>query len=89
MKIHIGDTMSIGKGSIYSTSIRQNINTRTSEESEMVGVHDIMLWFYGSNISYNPRDIALKQTYLRKIKVQFSWKRTVGPPAEKEPGTSI
>ena len=39
--------MSLGKGSAYSSSIRQKLNTRSSTEAELVGVNDMMslvLW---------------------------------------------
>ena len=47
MKSHTGGTMSMGKGSVYSSSIRQKLNTRSSTEAELVGVNDMMamiLW---------------------------------------------
>jgi hypothetical protein len=47
MKSHTGGTMSMGKGSIYSTSIKQKLVTRSSTEAEIVAVHDVMpqlLW---------------------------------------------
>ena len=34
--------MSLGKGSIYSTSTKQKLVTRSSTEAEVVGAHDIM-----------------------------------------------
>ena len=39
--------MSLGKGSIYSSSTRQKLNTKSSTEAELVGVSDAMsqiLW---------------------------------------------
>jgi hypothetical protein len=39
--------MSMGKGSTYSTSLRQRLNTTSSTEAEVVGVADVMpmiLW---------------------------------------------
>ena len=42
MRSHTGGTMSLGKGSIYSTSTRQKLNTRSSTEAELVGVDDVM-----------------------------------------------
>ena len=39
--------MSLGKGSIYSTSIRQKLNMKSSTEAELVGMADVMpmlLW---------------------------------------------
>jgi hypothetical protein len=47
MKSHTGGTMSLGKGTIYNTSTRQKLNTKSSTESELVGVNDVMpqvLW---------------------------------------------
>jgi hypothetical protein len=47
MKSHTGGTMSIGKGSAYSTLLRQRLNTTSSTEAEVVGVADVMpmiLW---------------------------------------------
>jgi hypothetical protein len=46
-KGHTGNTMSLGKGSIYSASTKQKLNTRSSTEAEVVGVDDAMpqvLW---------------------------------------------
>jgi hypothetical protein len=47
MKSHTGGAMSLGKGTIYNTSTRQKLNTKSSTESELVGVNDVMpqiLW---------------------------------------------
>ena len=47
MKSHTGTTMSLGKGSIYSTSIRQKLNTKSPTGAVLVGVDDVMpmvLW---------------------------------------------
>ncbi len=47
MRSHTGITMSLGKGSVYSSSIRQKLNTKSSTESELVAVADAMpqiLW---------------------------------------------
>jgi hypothetical protein len=42
MKSHTGGTMSMGKGSVYSTSGKQKLNTRSSTEAEVVAVHDVL-----------------------------------------------
>ena len=42
MKSHTGATMSLGKESVYSTSVRQKLNTKSSTEDELVGVDDVM-----------------------------------------------
>jgi Reverse transcriptase (RNA-dependent DNA polymerase) len=47
MKSHTGGAMSLGKGTIYGTSTRQKLNTKSSTEAELVGVNDVMpqiLW---------------------------------------------
>lgn len=47
MKGHTGGTMSLGKGSAYSTSSKQKLVSRSSTESEVIGVYDVMpqvLW---------------------------------------------
>jgi hypothetical protein len=47
MRSHTGGTKTLGKGSVYSSSIRQKLNTRSSTEAELVAVNDMMsmvLW---------------------------------------------
>ena len=47
MRSHTGGTMTMGKGSIYSTSVKQKLVTRSSTDAEVVGVHDVLpqiLW---------------------------------------------
>ena len=47
MKSHTGGTMSLGKGSVYSTSTHHKINTRSSTEAKHMAVIDVMpliLW---------------------------------------------
>jgi hypothetical protein len=44
---HTGGTMSLGKGSIFSTSTRQKLNSKSSTEAELVGVSAVLsqvLW---------------------------------------------
>ena len=46
-KGHTGGMLSLGKGSIYSASKKQKLNTKSSTEAELVGVDDILpqiLW---------------------------------------------
>jgi hypothetical protein len=42
MRGHTGAMMSLGKGAAYASSTRQKLNTRSSTESELVGVYDIL-----------------------------------------------
>jgi hypothetical protein len=47
MRSHTGGTMSLGKGSVFSGSTRQKLNTKSSTEAELVAVDDVMplvLW---------------------------------------------
>jgi hypothetical protein len=47
MQSHTGSTMSMGTGSIWSSSTKQKLNTRSSTEAELVAVDDMMpqiLW---------------------------------------------
>ena len=47
LKGHTGGVMTLGAGAIYATSTRQKLNTRSSTESELVGIHDVLpqiLW---------------------------------------------
>ena len=43
MKSHTNGTLSLGKGSIYSTSSKQKLVTRSSTEAEVIGVHNIKI----------------------------------------------
>ena len=42
MKGHTGGTLSLGKGSVYSTSTKQKLVARSSTESKVIGVHDVL-----------------------------------------------
>jgi hypothetical protein len=47
MKGHTGAALSLGKSVIYWESTKQKLNTRSSTESELVGIHDVLpqiLW---------------------------------------------
>jgi hypothetical protein len=47
MKGHTGGVLSMGQGAVYSTSTRHRLVTRSSTESELVGIHDVLpdiLW---------------------------------------------
>ncbi len=42
MRSHTGGVITLGKGSVYSTSTRQKINMKSSTESELVGLSDVL-----------------------------------------------
>jgi hypothetical protein len=47
MKSHTGGVMSMGTGAAYSASKKQKLNTKSTTESELVGIDDILpqaLW---------------------------------------------
>ena len=47
MRSHTGATLTMGKGSVFSMSTKQKINTKSSTEAELVGVDDgmpMVLW---------------------------------------------
>jgi len=86
MRSHTGGTMSLGKGSIYSASVRQKLNTKSSTEAELVGVDDMMsmvLWTrqfmegqgydISTNVVYQDNTSAI---LLEKFGQQSSTKRT-------------
>ncbi|KAI2499082.1 Reverse transcriptase (RNA-dependent DNA polymerase) [Fragilaria crotonensis] len=66
MKGHTGGMMTLGKGTMYGTSTRHKINTRSSTESELVSVHDIMpqvLWtrYFLEAQGYDVKDSVIHQ----------------------------
>jgi hypothetical protein len=42
MKSNTGGMTTMGKGVVYGTSTRQKLNTRSSTEAELVGMHDVL-----------------------------------------------
>jgi len=40
MKSHTGSTFSLGKGAIFSDSMKQKVNSRSSTEAELISVDD-------------------------------------------------
>jgi len=62
MKSHTGATMTLGKGSASSYSLKQKVNARSSTEAELIGVDEIVskiLWtkkflkYQGFEAKYN------------------------------------
>ena len=71
MKSHTGGTMSLGKGSIYSTSVQQKLNTKSSTEAGLVGVDDVMPQIIWTSTSWKIRDTAYtNRRYTRTTKVR-------------------
>jgi len=47
MRSHTGGIMTLGSGGVYAVFAKSKLNTRSSTESELVGLHDVMpqiLW---------------------------------------------
>ena len=47
MKSHTGGALIMGKGAVYSTSVKQKLNVKSSTEAELVGADDVLsqvLW---------------------------------------------
>jgi hypothetical protein len=64
MRSHTGGTMSLGNGSIYSTSVKQRIVTRSSTESEVVGVHDVLPQIIWTNNFLREQGVVVNETVL-------------------------
>ena len=86
MHIQTGGTMSLGKGAIIITSIKQKMNTKSSTETELIAADDLMphiLWtkYFLNWQGYNSKDTILYQDnksaiLLEKNGKKFSSKRT-------------
>ena len=66
MKSHTGAAVSMGKGMIYAMSNKQQINTRSSTEAELVGVNNAIgmaLWIrqFMQEQGYNVTDNVIYQ----------------------------
>ena len=86
MKSHTGATMNMGQGAAYNQSSKQKLNTRSLNESELVGTHDVltqMIWsrhfveaqgyYLKDNICHQDNGSSMK---LEKNGKRFSTKRT-------------
>lgn len=83
MRSHTGGTMSLGKGSVYSTSIRQKLTTKSSTEAELVGVADVMpqiLWtrYFLEAQGYNTKASMLYQDNMSAILLEKNGRASSG-----------
>jgi hypothetical protein len=80
MKGHTGGTMSMGKGSIYSVATGQKLVARSSTESELIGVHDVMpqiLWTsYFLQAQGQKTDTLLYQDNMSSILLEKNGRRS-------------
>jgi hypothetical protein len=66
LKGHTGSAMTLGKGAITAKSTKQKLNTRSSTETEIVGVDDVMpdiLWtnLFLEDQGYDSKDTIIYQ----------------------------
>lgn len=64
MKSHTGGILSLGKGGVYVTSIKQKINTKSSTESEVVAVYDILSQILWTNHFLSTQGCKSKNTLM-------------------------
>jgi hypothetical protein len=71
MQSQTGMTMTIGKGSVYASSVQQKLNTQSLTEAELVGADDaigMILWthlFWKTKATW-----CVTQSYIRIIRAQ-------------------
>ena len=75
--------MTMGKGSVYSTSTRQKINTKSSTEAELVGVDDVMpmvIWtrYFLQAQGYEVRDSKIYQDNQSAMLLEKNGKESSG-----------
>ena len=78
---HTGATLSFGKGSVYSMSSKQKLNTRSSTEAELVGINDVLsmiLWtrLFLEAQGYHVTDNVLHQDNESTIKLARNGRRS-------------
>jgi hypothetical protein len=83
MKSHTGATASLGKGSVYSTSTRQKLNTKSSTEAELVAVDDVMpmiLWtrYFLNAQGYKVNDSKIYQDNMSSILLEKNGRASSG-----------
>ena len=64
MRGHTGATMSMGKGSVFSGSWKQKLITRSSTESEVVGVYDVLPQILWTKKFLEEQGMRIKETML-------------------------
>jgi hypothetical protein len=83
MKSHTGATMLLGKGSLYSASTRQKLNTKSSTEAELVAVNDAMpqvLWtrYFLEAQGYDVKESTIYRDNQSAILLEKNRKRSSG-----------
>ena len=78
---HTGATLSFGKGSVYSMSSKQKLNTRSSTEAELVGINDVLSMILSTRLfleaqGYLVTDNVLHQDNESTIKLAKNGRRS-------------
>ena len=78
---HTGATLSFGKGSVYSMSSKQKLNTRSSTKAELLGINDVLsmiLWtrLFLEAQGYQVTDNVLHQDNESTIKLAKNGRRS-------------
>ena len=58
--------MSLGKGSIYSTSTKQKLVAWSSTESEVIGVHDVLPQTIWTNNFLREQGMKIEETFVHQ-----------------------
>ena len=83
MRGQTGGVMMLGKGAVYSTSIKQKLNATSSTEAEVIGTADILpqvMWtsyFLGSQ-GYKPGRCIVYQDNMSAQLLETNGQRSVG-----------
>ena len=64
MRGHTGTAMSMGNGSVYSSSWKQKLVTQSSTESEVVGVYDVLPQILWTKKFLEDQGVTIKETVL-------------------------
>ena len=82
---HTGGCLSWGIGSPISISQKQKLNSRSSTESEIIGVDDVMDKILWTKLFLQAQGVQVQEKYCIKItKVPLSWKPMANGHQEKE-----
>ena len=87
MRRHTGATMSMGNGSIYSGSWKQKMVTRSSTESEVVGVYDVLpqiLWIkkFLEDQGLTIKETVLYQDNMSSMLLERNWRQSSTKPTK-------
>jgi hypothetical protein len=90
MRSHTGASMSMGKGTSYTTSIKQKLNTKSSTEAKLVAVNDVLPQVYGRDLFWMLKAMTRRTPgYTRTTSAPACWWRRTGKhQVAREPDTS-